>query len=154
MITEIILPMLGETMNEGALVEWLKQEGEPVQRGEVLFTVESDKATLEVEAPASGFLREIRVPAGQTVPVLAVVGLITTTPDEQISESANQQISESADQQTGRPETLSPTPPLPLSPSPPLPYSPSPRPPLRLPSGAQTGARVGGGPGALDRQRP
>ena len=90
MVTEIILPMLGETMNEGALVEWLKNEGEPVQRGEVLFTVESDKATLEVEAPASGFLREIRVPAGQTVPVLAVVGLITTTADEPLSKSANQ----------------------------------------------------------------
>ena len=126
MVTEIILPVLGETMNEGALVEWLKKEGEPVQRGEVLFTVESDKATLEVEAPASGFLREIRVPAGQTVPVLAVVGLITTTADEQISKSANQQISKSADlqisksanQQIGKPEAISPSPPLPYSPAP------------------------------------
>jgi len=125
-VTEIILPVLGETMNEGALVEWLKKEGEPVQRGEVLFTVESDKATLEVEAPASGFLREIRVPAGQTVPVLAVVGLITTTADEQISKSANQQISKSADlqisksanQQIGKPEAISPSPPLPYSPAP------------------------------------
>ena len=118
MLTEIILPVLGETMNEGALVEWLKNEGEPVQRGEVLFTVESDKATLEVEAPASGFLREIRVPAGQTVPVLAVVGLITTTADEPLSKSANQQIS--------KPETISPAPLLPLPPSPPLPLSPPP----------------------------
>ena len=124
MVTEIILPMLGETMNEGALVEWLKQEGEAVQRGEVLFTVESDKATLEVEAPASGFLREIRVPAGQTVPVLAVVGLITTTADEQISKSANQQ--------TGKPETVSPAPLLPVPPSPPLPVPPAPPPPARL----------------------
>ena len=127
MITEIILPVLGETMNEGALVEWLKQEGEPVQRGEVLFTVESDKATLEVEAPASGFLREIRVPAGQTVPVLAVVGLITSTADEPIGESANQRISEpasqrvsaSANRQAGGPEIVSPSPSLPLSPAPP-----------------------------------
>jgi len=126
-ITEIILPVLGETMNEGALVEWLKQEGEPVQRGEVLFTVESDKATLEVEAPASGFLREIRVPAGQTVPVLAVVGLITSTADEPIGESANQRISEpasqrvsaSANRQAGGPEIVSPSPSLPLSPAPP-----------------------------------
>ena len=128
MVTEIILPVLGETMNEGALVEWLKQEGEPVQRGEVLFTVESDKATLEVEAPASGFLREIRVPAGQTVPVLAVVGLITSTADEPIGDSANLRnqvfpknlVSSSLDP-SGKPELVPPSPPLPLSPAPPPP---------------------------------
>ena len=132
MVTEIILPVLGETMNEGALVEWLKQEGEPVQRGEVLFTVESDKATLEVEAPASGFLREIRVPAGQTVPVLAVVGLITSTADEPIGESATQRLSESANQRIGEPGVGPSAPPLPLSPSPPPPLSPAPPPPGRL----------------------
>jgi len=131
-VTEIILPVLGETMNEGALVEWLKQEGEPVQRGEVLFTVESDKATLEVEAPASGFLREIRVPAGQTVPVLAVVGLITSTADEPIGESATQRLSESANQRIGEPGVGPSAPPLPLSPSPPPPLSPAPPPPGRL----------------------
>ena len=132
MVTEIILPVLGETMNEGALVEWLKQEGEPVQRGEVLFTVESDKATLEVEAPASGFLREIRVPAGQTVPVLAVVGLITSTADEPIGESATQRLSESANQRIGEPGVGPSAPPRPLSPSPPPPLSPAPPPPGRL----------------------
>jgi pyruvate dehydrogenase E2 component (dihydrolipoamide acetyltransferase) len=82
MITEVILPVLGETMNEGTIVEWFKKEGDPVERGDHLFTFESDKATLEVEAPAKGFLRQILVPAGQTVPVLTVVGLITSTMDE------------------------------------------------------------------------
>lgn len=82
MATEIILPKLGETMEEGVIVEWLKKEGDPVQRGEVLFTIESDKATLEVESPAKGYLRKILVPAGQPVPVLTVVGLITRTADE------------------------------------------------------------------------
>jgi len=75
------MPVLGETMNEGTVVEWLKQEGQPVRRGEVLFTVESDKATLEVEAPADGYLRQVLVPAGATVPVLTVVGLITDEPE-------------------------------------------------------------------------
>ncbi len=84
MITEVILPVLGETMNEGTIVEWLKAEGSPVQRGEVLFTLESDKATLEAEAPATGFLRKILVPPGQTVPVLTVIGLITKTADEEL----------------------------------------------------------------------
>ena len=57
MITEVILPKLGQTMEEGAIVDWAKEEGDPVARGDVLFTVESDKAVLEVEAPARGYLR-------------------------------------------------------------------------------------------------
>jgi len=84
MITEVILPKLGQTMEEGAIVEWAKEEGDPVKRGDVLFTVESDKAVLEVEATARGFLRKILVPAGQSVPVLAVVALITREADEPI----------------------------------------------------------------------
>jgi pyruvate dehydrogenase E2 component (dihydrolipoyllysine-residue acetyltransferase) len=85
MITEIILPKLGQTMEEGTIVEWLKQEGDAIHRDEILFTVETDKAVIEVEATANGFLRKILVPAGQTVPVLAVVALLTATPDEEIS---------------------------------------------------------------------
>jgi pyruvate dehydrogenase E2 component (dihydrolipoamide acetyltransferase) len=87
MAIEVILPKLGQTMQDGTIVEWLKEEGDPVQRGEVLFTTESDKATLEVEAPGRGFLRRILVPAGETVPVLTVVGLITHSADEDISAS-------------------------------------------------------------------
>jgi pyruvate dehydrogenase E2 component (dihydrolipoamide acetyltransferase) len=85
MATEMILPKLGQTMEEGTIIEWLKKEGDRVQRGEVLFTTESDKATLEVESPAKGFLRKILVPVGQTVPVLTVVALITRKADEDIS---------------------------------------------------------------------
>jgi len=85
MATEVIMPKLGQTMEEGTIVEWLKQEGDPVKRGEVLFTTESDKATLEVESPARGFLRKILVTAGHTVPVLTVVALITRTADEGVS---------------------------------------------------------------------
>jgi pyruvate dehydrogenase E2 component (dihydrolipoamide acetyltransferase) len=85
MATEVILPKLGQTMEEGAIVEWLKAEGDAVQRGDVLFTTESDKATLEVEAPKKGILRRIIVPQGESVPVLSVVALITATEDEDIS---------------------------------------------------------------------
>jgi pyruvate dehydrogenase E2 component (dihydrolipoamide acetyltransferase) len=83
--TEVILPKLGQTMEEGTIVEWIKKEGDPVQRGELLFTVESDKAVLEVEAPARGFLRKILVPAGVEVPVLTVVALITRGADDEIA---------------------------------------------------------------------
>jgi pyruvate dehydrogenase E2 component (dihydrolipoamide acetyltransferase) len=84
MATEIILPQLGETMDEGTVVEWLVQEGQPVKRGDPIYKLESDKAVLEVTAPASGVLRKILVPAGTTVPVLTVVGVIAA-PDEDIS---------------------------------------------------------------------
>ena len=120
MVTEVILPMLGETMNDGLVVEWMKQVGDAVQRGDVLFAVETDKAVLEVEATAEGILRTIVAPAGERVPVLAVVALLTDTADEPL-ESANQQISKSANQQIDE----SPTPPLPHSPTPLLPDAPT-----------------------------
>ena len=88
MVTEIILPKLGQTMEDGAIVEWLKLEGDEIKRGDVLFTVESDKATLEVEASSRGFLRKILVPAGKTVTVLSAVALMTKTADEDIDAGA------------------------------------------------------------------
>ncbi len=84
MITEVILPKLGQTMEEGTIVEWLKKEGEAVSQGETLFTVETDKAVLEVEATTTGYLRRILVPAGQKMPVLTVVAIITTAADESL----------------------------------------------------------------------
>ena len=65
MATEVILPKLGQTMEEGTIVEWFKQEGDEVKRGEILFTVESDKATLESESPGRGILRKILVSGGR-----------------------------------------------------------------------------------------
>jgi pyruvate dehydrogenase E2 component (dihydrolipoamide acetyltransferase) len=84
MVTEVILPKLGQTMKEGTIIEWVKKEGDPVERGDLLFIFESDKATLEVEATVRGFLRKILVPTGEMVPVLTVVALITRTVDEDI----------------------------------------------------------------------
>ncbi|MCJ7660851.1 MAG: 2-oxo acid dehydrogenase subunit E2 [Anaerolineales bacterium] len=85
MITEIILPKLGQTMEEGAIIEWFKKEGDSVKRGDVLFSVESDKAVLEVEATARGFLRKILVQKEQVVPVLTVVALFTRKAEEDIT---------------------------------------------------------------------
>jgi pyruvate dehydrogenase E2 component (dihydrolipoamide acetyltransferase) len=82
MAIEVILPVLGETVTAGTIVEWFKKEGDPVKRGDLLFSVESDKAVLEVEAPGDGFLRKILVPSGEKVLVLTVVALITRTADE------------------------------------------------------------------------
>lgn len=82
MAYEVILPKLGQTVEESSIVEWVKEEGDEVARGDVLFTVETDKATLDVEATRKGYLRKILVPAGEEVPVLTVVAYITRTPDE------------------------------------------------------------------------
>ncbi|MCJ7678385.1 MAG: 2-oxo acid dehydrogenase subunit E2 [Anaerolineales bacterium] len=90
MATEVILPMLGETMNEGTIIAWSKNEGDPVRPGDVLFSVESDKATLDVEATTAGYLRRILAPAGSTVAVLSVVAHITATLDEVVSAPAPQ----------------------------------------------------------------
>ena len=58
---EVLMPPLSQTLDTLVLVEWLKRAGEPVSKGEPLFLVESDKATLEVEAPASGVLAAVLV---------------------------------------------------------------------------------------------
>ena len=85
MATEVILPKLGQTMTAGAITDWLVQEGQPVNRGDPIFTVESDKAVLEVNAPASGVIRAIVVPKGVSVPVLSLVAVIAKV-DEDISQ--------------------------------------------------------------------
>lgn len=76
MATEILMPQLGLTMTEGLIMEWKKREGEKVSRGEVLFSVENDKATIDVSAQADGVLARILVPEMVTVPVGSAVGII------------------------------------------------------------------------------
>jgi pyruvate dehydrogenase E2 component (dihydrolipoamide acetyltransferase) len=68
--------MLGLTMEEGTVAEWLKHEGEQVAKDEPLLMVEMDKGTLEVPSPVAGVLRRIVVQPGQTVPVKAVIAEI------------------------------------------------------------------------------
>jgi len=68
--------MLGLTMEEGTITEWLKQPGDAVAKEEPLFVVETDKSAVEVGAPASGVLSQIIVQVGQTVPVSAPIAVI------------------------------------------------------------------------------
>ena len=76
MATEFKMPMLGEVMEEGLIVNWLKQEGDTVARGENILEVETDKATMEVESTTSGVLKQILVPAGKTVPINTTLAVI------------------------------------------------------------------------------
>jgi pyruvate/2-oxoglutarate dehydrogenase complex dihydrolipoamide acyltransferase (E2) component len=75
MATEILLPKIGFSMNEGQIAEWLFGDGEEVVEGEALYLLEADKSTNEVEAPASGVLRIIGV-EGETYEVGTVIGHI------------------------------------------------------------------------------
>ena len=69
MATEIIMPALGMAQEKGTLVNWLKAEGEAVTKGEPLMEVETDKAAVEIEAPASGILANVSAFAGDEIPV-------------------------------------------------------------------------------------
>lgn len=75
-MTEVIMPKMGDGMEEGTLLEWLKKEGESVKSGEIIGTIQSDKATLELESPGSGQLAGILLQPGQTVPVGVPIALL------------------------------------------------------------------------------
>src|SRR5271157_4594006 len=64
MATEVLMPALSPTMTEGKIARWLKTEGEPVRPGDVLAEIETDKATMEVEAIDEGVLAKIVIPEG------------------------------------------------------------------------------------------
>lgn len=76
MITEVVMPKMGYDMTEGTILRWRKREGDEVRRGEIIAEIETTKVTVEVEAYASGVLRKILVPEGQTVPVGQVIAVI------------------------------------------------------------------------------
>ncbi len=76
MSIEIVVPTLGESVSEATVAQWLKQEGDAVARDEALVELETDKVTLEVNATEAGTLSEIKVAAGDTVEVGAILGVL------------------------------------------------------------------------------
>src|SRR5215210_2310835 len=105
MATEIKLPRLGQGMESGTIVKWLKSEGDPVEKGEPLYELDTDKVTQEVEADAGGVLlkiaiREGEVPVGKTVAVIGEEG-------EQVPASENvasEQVASEADASSAKEE--------------------------------------------------
>lgn len=93
---QVVMPRLGLTMRDGKILEWLKQEGEYVSKGEPLFTIENEKASLEIESPASGSLH-ILVPVNVTVPILAPVGVLTGSAIKSGHHSLDQQVESKPD---------------------------------------------------------
>jgi len=73
---EVLMPRLSDTMQEGILSRWLKREGDPIHKGDVLAEIETDKATMELEAYDEGPLTALLVTEGTTVPIGAPIALI------------------------------------------------------------------------------
>ena len=77
MASRVVMPKLTDTMEEGLIIKWYKQEGDPVESGDVLAEIETDKAVMDLEAYASGIMRKIlasadtKVPAGNLIAVIA-----------------------------------------------------------------------------------
>lgn len=79
---KIIMPKLGQISEELTLIKWFKKRGEKVSRGEPLFEVMTDKASIEVEATSDGILTEVFVNEGEKVPALSVIGIINKSEEE------------------------------------------------------------------------
>ncbi|HVF67878.1 MAG TPA: pyruvate dehydrogenase complex dihydrolipoamide acetyltransferase [Pyrinomonadaceae bacterium] len=84
MATQVVMPKLSPTMEEGQLSRWLKKEGDKVSVGEGLAEIDTDKATMEAQALAGGVLRKVLVGEGETVPLGTIIAIIGE-PDEDIS---------------------------------------------------------------------
>lgn len=85
---KVEMPKMGDTMEEGKILRWIKKEGDQIKKGESLAEVETDKVTIEIEAFASGILRKIVVSEGGTASIGAVIALIGAA-DEPLPEEVN-----------------------------------------------------------------
>src|SRR5438874_12166674 len=75
-MSEISKPRLSDTMQEGTIARWLKSPGDEIKKGDILAEIETDKATMDLEAYEAGTLQQILVQEGETVPIGQVVALI------------------------------------------------------------------------------
>lgn len=116
MAVEIVIPVLGISVTKGKIVEWLKQEGQTVEKGEVLLIVETEKVTTEVESPASGVVAKILHGPGADLPSGTVIGYIAqegeALPDDFADDLAAAAPAESGPGQLPKePEAVKPAPP-------------------------------------------
>lgn len=116
MATDVFMPPLSQTGDSMVLTEWLKQVGETVTKGEPLFVVESDKATLEIEAPASGVLSSILVAAGTEAPVKSRVAVIAAPGEEEPILAGDSALAPSAPAPEALPTIFPPSERIPLPP--------------------------------------
>jgi 2-oxoglutarate dehydrogenase E2 component (dihydrolipoamide succinyltransferase) len=110
---EIKVPSVGESVTEATLAQWYKKDGDQVRKGELLFVLETDKVTLEIEAEADGVLK-ISKSEGEAIPIGAVVGTIDT---EAAPEEAEEVAPAEAEKEIAAAEAEEPPPAAPAPPS-------------------------------------
>ncbi|MBI1879767.1 MAG: E3 binding domain-containing protein [Chloroflexi bacterium] len=76
MVYEIVIPIMDQTTESVVLAKWLIAEGDSVQKGDIICEIETDKARVEIEATASGILRQVLIEAGTEIPPLTVIALL------------------------------------------------------------------------------
>ena len=75
-MNKVLMPKMGDTMEEGKILNWIKKEGDTINKGDAIAEVETDKVNIEVESFVSGVLRKILIPVGQSAPIGAEIALV------------------------------------------------------------------------------
>ena len=135
MATEVLMPKLGLTMTEGTIEEWKFKEGDTVKKGDILFSVATDKLTNDVEAEEDGTLLKILLPEGETAPCKSVIAWIGAA-GEAVPDAAG----------AAAPAAPAPAAPAPAAPAAAAPAAPAPA-AAPAAAGQKTVIVVGGGPG-------
>src|ERR1700745_3392765 len=107
MATQVVMPKLSPTMEEGQLARWLKKEGDKVSMGEPLAEIDTDKATMEMQALTNGVLRKILVNEGESAPLGQLIAIVGE-PDEDISALLNKAPSQPKAETSAAKETPEP----------------------------------------------
>lgn len=106
---EVIMPKMGDAMEEGTLVEWVKKEGDKVKSGDIIGNIQTDKATVELTSPSSGILTGFLISEGDTVPVGRAIAAVLkegeTLPDGWKSGDAPKSVTTTATQIPEKPQT-------------------------------------------------
>jgi len=92
MKVNVVMPKMGESLNEGTIIEWHKSVGDKVKKDEIIYEITTDKVDTEIPSPVDGVIVEIKVKEHETVPVDTVVAVIET--DETVAESGESKLEE------------------------------------------------------------
>lgn len=95
MKVNVVMPKMGESINEGTLIKWYKKKGEEVKKDEIIFEISTDKVDTEIPSPEAGILSEIKVFENETVEVDTVVAVIETDADASVEETKQEEVKKS-----------------------------------------------------------
>lgn len=101
MKVDIIMPKMGESINEGTIVKWYKKVGDLVKKDEIIYEISTDKVDTEIPSPTDGVLVEIKAFENETVPINEVVAIIDTNGEDVVIEAKKEKVEEPSTDQIG-----------------------------------------------------